>query len=76
LKDFDIHILDWALSANLPTHILLSKADKLNKTEKIKLLDVMKKNINDSGLITYQLFSALKNEGIVDARKKISSWVS
>jgi GTP-binding protein len=69
LKDFDIHILDWALSANLPTHILLSKADKLNKTEKIKLLDVMKKNINDSGLITYQLFS-------VDARKKISSWVS
>jgi GTP-binding protein len=76
LKDFDIHILDWALSANLPTHILLSKADKLNKTEKIKLLDVMKKNINDSGLITYQLFSALKNDGIVDARKKISSWVS
>jgi GTP-binding protein len=72
LKDFDIHILDWALSANLPTHILLSKADKLNKTEKIKLLDVMKKNINDSGLITYQLFSALKNEGIVDARKKLS----
>jgi len=76
LKDFDIHILDWAVSANLPTHILLSKADKLTKLEKIKLEQFLKNNIIDpSGLITYQLFSALKNIGIVEARKKICEWV-
>ncbi|HEV2614221.1 MAG TPA: ribosome biogenesis GTP-binding protein YihA/YsxC [Gammaproteobacteria bacterium] len=76
LKEFDIHILEWAVSANLPTHILLSKADKLSKTEKTKVLQYLKDNITDpSGLITYQLFSALRNEGIVDARKKISQWI-
>lgn len=76
LKEFDIHILEWAVSANLPTHILLSKADKLSKTEKTKVLQFLKDNITDpSGLITYQLFSALRNEGIVDARKKISQWI-
>ena len=76
LKDFDIHILDWAVSANLPTHILLSKADKLTKLEKIKLEQFLKANIIDpSGLITFQLFSALRNEGIVEARKKICEWI-
>ncbi|MDX2163959.1 MAG: ribosome biogenesis GTP-binding protein YihA/YsxC [Gammaproteobacteria bacterium] len=77
LKDFDVHILEWAVAANLPTHILLSKSDKLTKTEKNKLLKLMEESILDmSGLITYQLFSALKNEGIIEARKKIISLLS
>lgn len=76
LKEFDIHILEWALSANLPTHILLSKSDKLNKAEKTAVLQFIKDNIDNSGLITFQLFSALKNEGIVEARKKICTWIA
>jgi len=77
LKEFDVHMLEWALSANLPTHILLSKADKLNNTEKKQLLKFLEENILDtSGLISFQLFSALKNEGILDARKKIISFLS
>ncbi len=77
LTEFDIHMLEWALSANLPTHILLSKSDKLTNSEKKQLLTFMKESIIDPAeLITFQLFSALKNEGIVEARKKIISLLS
>ena len=30
MKEFDEHMIQWAISANMPLHILLTKADKLN----------------------------------------------
>lgn len=79
LKEFDRHMIMWALSAQLPTHILLSKADKLTKTEKNNVLRSVEDDLRhvapqNGNLISYQLFSALKNEGIVEARKKIISF--
>ena len=31
LQPFDQQMLDWALAASMPVHILLTKADKLKK---------------------------------------------
>lgn len=78
LKDFDVHMINWAIEANLPTHLLLSKIDKLNQTEKHKLEKIISDFIEDcnTDLISFQLFSALKNIGVLEARKKISGFLA
>jgi len=75
LQSFDQHMIEWAKEAKLPLHILFSKADKLTQSEKMKLKHEHDKIFNKEELISFQLFSALRKEGIEDARKKISQWL-
>ena len=81
-QPFDRHMLQWAQEAELPIHILFSKADKLTQSEKSQLLKMADKTLNidihkniEERLISFQLFSALRHEGIEEARKKISQWL-
>lgn len=65
MTDFDLLMLDWAVAAGMPMHILLTKADKLTygaaKNTLLKVQSEIRKGWGDS--ITIQLFSAPKRMG-------------
>jgi len=76
LKDFDQLVLRWCNAAELPAHILLTKADKLTRgAAKATLLQVhrhLQKLHPDSSL---QMFSALTRDGADAARIKLDDWL-
>lgn len=78
LTDLDKQMLHWCEFQELPTHILLTKADKLSKNEASKTLHQVRKVLADefSIPITAQLFSSTKPEiGLQDALHYLSQWV-
>lgn len=67
LKDLDLMMVDWALERELPVHILLTKSDKLSRSEvKNTLLKVRRYYELAAHLITVQSFSSLKKKGSVN----------
>ena len=70
LKDFDRKMLELAGSVDLPTHVLLTKSDKLKRGQAATALLQVKKALgNISGnTATVQLFSALNKSGSEEAR--------
>ena len=76
LKELDYQLLDYWLPSSQPVHILLSKSDKLSRQEGNKVLAAAKKALNSYPLqCSVQLFSALKKQGIEEARNKIEEWL-
>lgn len=64
LSPFDEQMLDWCLSQSLPTHIVLTKADKLSKgSAKNTLLGVQHK-LSIYPQLSVQTFSALKKQNL------------
>lgn len=76
LQEFDQMMLDWAVSCVMPVHILLTKADKLKKgPAKSSLLQVQRAVAESADLVSVQLFSALKGDGLDALRSKLDSWL-
>lgn len=76
-KSSDMMIVDWASRAQMPLHILLTKADKLNHgAAKNKLLAGQKQLKPYGKNISLQLFSALNGSGANDLRKQLNAWLS
>lgn len=78
LTDLDKQMLHWCEFQELPTHILLTKADKLSKNEASSTLQKVKKILAEefSIPITVQLFSSTKPEiGLQDALHYLNEWV-
>lgn len=77
LTDLDKQMLTWCQNADLPVHILLTKADKLKLgAAKNVLLKVVREleTLNVEGSI--QLFSAVNGEGLADARELLCEWLN
>ncbi len=75
-KDSDLMMIEWASKAQIPLHILLTKADKLNPgAAKSALLKAEKKATSYGDLISLQLFSALKGDGVNILRKGLNEWL-
>jgi GTP-binding protein len=76
LTDFDRQMLVWCHEVRMPVHILLTKADKLKfGAAKATLLQVQK-TLREEGLeATVQLFSALKRDGVEEAREVLNQWM-
>ncbi|WP_028389427.1 ribosome biogenesis GTP-binding protein YihA/YsxC [Legionella fairfieldensis] len=75
LKELDQMMIDWALDRELPVHILLTKADKLNRSEiKNAVFKVRHHYQLMAELITVQSFSSLKKEGIEDLITQLNEW--
>jgi GTP-binding protein len=73
LKALDTKLLDWYLPTGKPVHCLLTKADKLSKSEQALTLRRVEKQLAVAGHnATAQLFSSLKKEGIEEAENAIS----
>jgi GTP-binding protein len=75
LKAFDMQMLTWANQAQLPVHILLTKADKLkNSAAKQSLLKVVAELKKEQLDATVQLFSSLNKRGRDEAIRKLDEW--
>lgn len=75
LKDLDQMMVDWALNRELPVHILLTKSDKLSKSDaKNTVLKVRKYYELASHLISIQSFSSLKKEGLDELILTLNQW--
>ncbi len=75
LTDFDWQMVEWCEHANLPLHILLTKADKLKfGAAKNTLLKVQKDLGQVSIEVTLQLFSALNKTGVDDVHQVLDEW--
>ena len=77
LQPFDQQMLAWAVTAQMPTHILLTKSDKMKKgPAKAALMTVRRKIEVYGGLISIQLFSAEKNIGLSELIETLSFWLN
>ena len=77
LQPFDQQMLEWAVQAAMPVHILLTKADKLKKgPAKNTLLKVRTQLAEHGDLVTVQLFSALKHTGHDQLIEVLDAWLT
>ena len=77
LQAFDQQMLDWALAAGMPVHILLTKADKLKKGPAGAALLKLRAQLEPHReLVSMQLFSALKHSGHEQLRAVLDAWLT
>jgi GTP-binding protein len=77
MQPFDQQMLDWALAAMMPVHILLTKADKLKKgPANSTLLQVRARLEPHRELVSVQLFSALKHSGHEQLLAVLNAWLT
>lgn len=73
LKEFDEMMINWSSDAELPMHILLTKADKLKRGAQQNALLGLKKRLPDH--ITAQTFSATRKLGLDTLQNTLSTWL-
>ncbi len=77
LQPFDQQMLQWALVASMPVHILLTKADKLKKGPAASTLLQVRASLQAHGdLASVQLFSALKHTGHDQLVAVLNAWLT
>ena len=76
LKEFDRMMLDYCRDVGLRCHVLLTKADKLARSEAAQTLAAVRRELAAlGGEASAQLFSALKKSGLDEARGVIAGWL-
>lgn len=77
LTEGDRWIAALCAERSLPLHVLLSKADKLNRGPAQTAVHAVVRELGEMGVdATVQPFSALKGTGVVDARGLIEGWLA
>ncbi len=73
LRPLDLQLLEWYLPTGKPVHCLLTKADKLSRSEQaltLRRVEAQLKSANQNASV--QLFSSLKREGVEEAEGAIA----
>lgn len=73
LGPFDQQMLEFAARQQPSLHVLLSKADKLNRSESTRTLRAVREALGDRA--TAQLFSGLRRTGVDEARRVLLDWM-
>jgi GTP-binding protein len=73
-RDGDLQLVAWGLDANKKVHILLSKADKATRLERMAMLKSIEGAVPAG--VTAQIFSAHEGLGVTDAQAKLIDWVT
>ena len=77
LTDQDEQMISWAAAAHMPVHVLLTKADKLKRgPAKSTLLSVRARLFEHGDLVSVQLFSSLKRDGLKELEAKLRAWLT
>ena len=78
LQPFDLNFFQWAHEADLPVHLLLTKADKLKRgpasANLLKMMAELKK-LGISEQVSGQLFSATKKPGLEELKTQLTFWL-
>src|SRR5579862_145748 len=69
----DAAMLEWMLARDRQAHILLTKSDKLNRRDGLRVLRETKTACSDTA-VTAQLFSAHARQGLDEARAVMDRW--
>jgi GTP-binding protein len=71
----DVGMLEWILARDRAAHVLLTKADKLNQRESMRVLRDTQAACSDTA-VSVQLFSAHDKRGLTEAREVMDGWMS
>ena len=75
MKNLDIELLECCAERELPCHILLTKADKLSRSNAIKALRELEAELkNWNADFSAQIFSSLTRQGLEELIEKLNSW--
>lgn len=75
LKDLDQQMIEWAVSADLPILLLLTKADKLSQSARSKQVKLVREAILPfQGDIQVEAFSSLSRLGVSALSAKLDTW--
>lgn len=74
LKPLDVQMLNWFGVTGKPVHILLTKSDKLTRSEAAATLAQVKKSLAPWPQASVQLFSSLKKTGKEEVDAVLSQW--
>lgn len=72
LKEFDEMLIQWSQEANVPLHILLTKADKLKRGVQNSALFKTRDQLPEG--VTIQLFSSSNGLGLEEFKRLLSTW--
>lgn len=77
LTPLDRQMLDWFTPSGNPVHVLLTKSDKLSRSESTITLNKVRKELQTQWgkHISVQLFSSLKKQGVEEAEKVLAQWL-
>ena len=76
LKEFDRHMLEFGAASGRACHCLLTKADKLSRSEGLRTLAAVRKELATfAPEATAQLFSSLAKTGLDEARTLVAGWL-
>jgi GTP-binding protein len=75
LSEQDAAMLEWVLSRQRSAHVLLTKADKLNRRDSQRVLKETAVACEDTA-VTAQLFSAHAKQGVDEARQVMQRWLA
>ncbi|GHU26069.1 putative GTP-binding protein EngB [Betaproteobacteria bacterium] len=76
LTELDVQMINWFAQTGKPIHVLLSKADKLARSEQARVMREVKAALAGLGSrFSVQLFSSLKHTGIEEAEKVLCEWL-
>jgi len=70
----DAGMLEWVLARDRLAHILLTKADKLNRRDSERVLRETRAACSDTA-VTAQLFSAHAKQGVEQVRQVLDRWL-
>jgi GTP-binding protein len=70
----DAAMLEWVLARDRQAHVLLTKSDKLNRQDSLKVLRDTRTACADTA-VTAQLFSAHAKQGFEEARGVMDRWL-
>lgn len=77
LTDLDRQMINWASESNLPTQVLLTKADKFKRGKVAStVLQVEKELATVAGQFAVEPFSSQNYLGVNEMRQQIAEWVA
>ena len=76
LKEFDRDMLSFGAASGRPCHCLLTKSDKLSRSESLRTLAAVRKTLaTEFPQGSAQLFSSTAKTGLDEARSVLSRWL-
>ena len=76
LQERDLFLIEWATSAGLPLHAVLTKADKLKRGAAGSALLQVKKHLAANPQASAQCLSALKKTGLDELSATLDRWLA
>ncbi len=75
LMPLDQSMVEWALGRDLPVHVLLTKADKISRSQaQSTVFKVQKHYASYENLLSVQMFSSLKRQGLDVLHQVLDAW--